>query len=459
MFIISSSTHAPSIALLTPCGSVFTSEFQLLDWQLGIPSFLRSTPISLQIGEIKEAARIQCERFLMGRIVVTLVLWQLFLMSAAIVIVDEDHVNHTASAGLFWTTAKDESDLYRKTNTDDSTLTLNGNDELDGGFSSLDGILQWAIGHSDPAKLKETAQNVHRTSPDELKKRQAELKELMEGLRMPSDAEMMKIAIDDLSNSSLSFSDRVRALEELLILVEPIDNANDLNKLGGLVAVIKELDNVEWEIRKLSAWVLGKASQNNPVVQDQVLQLGALKKLIMMVKSNFVEEATKALYAVSALIRNNFYGQRMFYAEAGDLMLQEILSNSSFDVRLRKKSVFLVGDLAEFQLENSDQAELPFFGDRVFLKSVVDLMASHDLDLQEKALVALKNLLQLRTTQVEVLRDFCNLHTALDRMQSHLQQLMEDENQKGFAVDVETLRREVEQIFHQKLIKRIQVPT
>ncbi|KAL9267132.1 Hsp70 nucleotide exchange factor FES1-like protein [Drosera capensis] len=401
----------------------------------------------------KRTARIQCERFLMGRIVVTLVLWQLFLMSAAIVIADEDHVNHTASAGLFWTAAKDESDLYRKTNADDSTLTLNGNNELDGGFSSLDGILQWAIGHSDPAKLKETAQNVQRTSPDELKKRQAELKELMEGLRMPSDAEMMKIAIDDLSNSSLSFSDRVRALEELLILVEPIDNANDLNKLGGLVAVIKELDNVEWEIRKLSAWVLGKASQNNPVVQDQVLQLGALKKLIMMVKSNFVEEATKALYAVSALIRNNFDGQRMFYAEAGDLMLQEILSNPSFDIRLRKKSVLLIGDLAEFQLENMDQAELPFFGNRVFLKSVVDLMASHDLDLQEKALVVLKNLLQLRTTQVEVLRDFCNLHTALDKMQSHLQQLMEDENQKGFAVDVETLRREVEQIFHQKLIK------
>lgn len=50
--------------------------------------------------------------------------------------------------------------------------------------------------------------------------------ELMEKLKMPSDAQLMQIALDDLSNSSLSLEDRHRALQELLILVEPIDNAN-----------------------------------------------------------------------------------------------------------------------------------------------------------------------------------------------------------------------------------------
>ena len=43
---------------------------------------------------------------------------------------------------------------------------------------------------------------------------------------MPSDADLMKIAIADLNNSSISLEDRQRALQELLILVEPIDNAN-----------------------------------------------------------------------------------------------------------------------------------------------------------------------------------------------------------------------------------------
>lgn len=50
--------------------------------------------------------------------------------------------------------------------------------------------------------------------------------ELMEKLKIPSDAQLMQIAIDDLNNSSLSLEDHHRALEELLILVEPIDNAN-----------------------------------------------------------------------------------------------------------------------------------------------------------------------------------------------------------------------------------------
>jgi hsp70-interacting protein len=44
----------------------------------------------------------------------------------------------------------------------------------------------------------------------------------------------------------------------------------DMDKLGGLVAVTKELEDIESEIRTTSAWVLGKASQNNAFVQNQV---------------------------------------------------------------------------------------------------------------------------------------------------------------------------------------------
>ena len=54
----------------------------------------------------------------------------------------------------------------------------------------------------------------------------------------------------------------------------------------------------------------------------QILELGVLSNLLKMVKSNCVEEASKALYAVSALIRSNLTSQELFYAEAGNLMLQ-----------------------------------------------------------------------------------------------------------------------------------------
>jgi hypothetical protein len=45
--------------------------------------------------------------------------------------------------------------------------------------------------------------------------------------------------------------------------------------------------------------------------------------------------------------------------------------------------VFLVTDLADFQL-NSGIAQLPFLSDRLFLKSIVDMLSRFDLDLHEK---------------------------------------------------------------------------
>ncbi|KAL3835764.1 hypothetical protein ACJIZ3_010500 [Penstemon smallii] len=364
-------------------------------------------------------------------------LWLALLATAT----EEDRVNKSTSAAdmPFWSTATPKEDEQH---------------QFDGGFSSLDGMLQWAVGHSDPVKLKETAQGVQRLSHEELKQGQMEIKELMEKLKMPSDAELMQIAIDDLNNLSLPLEDRHRALQELLILVEPIDNANDLHKLGGLTAVVTELNNPNPEIRSISAWILGKASQNNPVVQNQILELGTLAKLMEMACSSFIEESTKALYTISSLVRDNLSGQDLFYMEAGDVMLQNILSNSSVDIRLRRKSVFLLADLIHCQLDlQENKAEPPIFSNHFFLKSVVDLIASTDLDLQEKALYAVKNLLMLRYSDALVFKEVCELDVMLSRMKQQLEQLIVYDKFKEYAMDVESLRREVELIFLGKLDK------
>ncbi|KAJ6705234.1 ARM REPEAT SUPERFAMILY PROTEIN [Salix purpurea] len=87
-----------------------------------------------------------------------------------------------------------KSDLLSKPeqgNSDDSSA--GADDDLDGRFSSLDGMLQWAI-----VKLKEGADDAQRLSASELQKRQLEIKELIEKMKMPSDAQLMQIAIDDL---------------------------------------------------------------------------------------------------------------------------------------------------------------------------------------------------------------------------------------------------------------------
>uniref|UniRef100_A0A2P2LMS0 Uncharacterized protein MANES_08G098100 n=1 Tax=Rhizophora mucronata TaxID=61149 RepID=A0A2P2LMS0_RHIMU len=177
-----------------------------------------------------------------------------------------------------------------------------------------------------------------------------------------------------------------------------------------------------------------------------------------MVKSTSVEEAIKALYAVSALIRDNLAGQELFFQEAGDMMLQDILGNSSNDIRLLGKAVLLVADLAGCQLENEGKVNMSFFSNHSFLKSVVDLTTSTDLDLQEKALVAIKNLLQLRTTEALIFMDFCDLNGALETMSLQLQGLGVEEHHSDHATDMEKLRGEVELIFHRKLAEVTGVP-
>ncbi|CAI9268124.1 unnamed protein product [Lactuca saligna] len=132
------------------------------------------------------------------------------------------------------------------------------------------------------------------------------------------------------------------------------DFESDMHKFGGLASVIRELSNSDPGIRVACAWIVGKASQNNPVVQKQVLELGALPKLMTMVKSSVLEEeAIKVLYAISVIIRNNLNGLKLFYSEGGDLMLKDV----------------------------------PFFCNCALVRLLIDLTASGDLDLYEKVLV------------------------------------------------------------------------
>ncbi|GKV15175.1 hypothetical protein SLEP1_g25977 [Rubroshorea leprosula] len=132
----------------------------------------------------------------MGRI--SALVGVLLLLAMAMAVAVPEPQNASSPGSLFWSTAKEEKDLLQKSNDSnhDSTSytpTSAAVDDLDGGFSSLNSMLQWAIGchlytsfqkfvsmfllsiwfglvvtnssgHFDPAKLKETAEGVQRLS-------------------------------------------------------------------------------------------------------------------------------------------------------------------------------------------------------------------------------------------------------------------------------------------------------
>ncbi|KAG1335107.1 putative hsp70 nucleotide exchange factor FES1 [Cocos nucifera] len=71
----------------------------------------------------------------------------LLLLSPSLAASAEERENKSSSLGsLFWATGKDESDLLPVVDSDDPSAAESESDEFAGGFSSLDGMLQWAIG-------------------------------------------------------------------------------------------------------------------------------------------------------------------------------------------------------------------------------------------------------------------------------------------------------------------------
>uniref|UniRef100_A0A803LTU3 Uncharacterized protein n=1 Tax=Chenopodium quinoa TaxID=63459 RepID=A0A803LTU3_CHEQI len=74
----------------------------------------------------------------------SLILSVIVVISAAMAWASDGRVNKSA-LGLFWSTGKEEGELLKNPQPAEPEA-LDDNDELDGGFSSLDGMLQWAIG-------------------------------------------------------------------------------------------------------------------------------------------------------------------------------------------------------------------------------------------------------------------------------------------------------------------------
>lgn len=92
-----------------------------------------------------------------------------------------------------------------------------------------------------------------------------EIKQEFQGTNiwMKKDIEIMKDQVYVLNNSASSKMEILQALEELEYLVHQIDNARDLDKIGGLTIVVNLLnatDNDD-DVRSEAISVVGSAAQ------------------------------------------------------------------------------------------------------------------------------------------------------------------------------------------------------
>ena len=86
----------------------------------------------------------------------------------------------------------------------------------------------------------------------------------------PTEADMMKDAMTALYSPDIDMENKMTAFDNFEQLVESVDNANNMDSLGLWTPLMNLLSNDQADMRRMAAWCIGTAVQNNEKGQDKV---------------------------------------------------------------------------------------------------------------------------------------------------------------------------------------------
>jgi len=141
---------------------------------------------------------------------------------------------------------------------------------------------------------------------------------------------------------------RMQALANLEMLVQDIDNAKHLtNKNMKMWKQLQDLlisPDSSPNITKQTLWVIGTAIQNSPEAQDAYLELKPIPSILTFLQANHAPKIrSKAVYALSGLLKHNKKALDSLGAADGWEVLGNALGDSSINVR--RKISFLINFL------------------------------------------------------------------------------------------------------------------
>ena len=141
-------------------------------------------------------------------------------------------------------------------------------------------------------------------------------------------------------------------------MISDIDNAGDLDTLGGLKPTLDLLSHPSGRVQQAALWVVGSTVQSNPKTQELVFNYGALPAILAPVQAASVDGGAgtdprvlaKGLYALSALLRGCARCLDDFAQRGGAGVLAALLARLPPDAAwlpARRKAAALVGDLVQ----------------------------------------------------------------------------------------------------------------
>ncbi|KAH8822560.1 adenyl-nucleotide exchange factor [Flagelloscypha sp. PMI_526] len=164
-----------------------------------------------------------------------------------------------------------------------------------------------------------------------------------------SDAEQMKDDMAVALDSSKKENERVEALDHFEMLVENIDNASDLERIGlwpPLHSLLSAHDTPNSVVLQ-ALWAIGTALQNNPAAQDAYMKLNPIPDILAFSQSSMKVRA-KVVYAISGLLKHNAPAIEQMREEDWKALRSGL---SDPDIQTRRKTIFLLNALI---IPNSD---------------------------------------------------------------------------------------------------------
>ncbi|TVY15990.1 Hsp70 nucleotide exchange factor FES1 [Lachnellula arida] len=136
----------------------------------------------------------------------------------------------------------------------------------------------------------------------------------------PSDADLMLSSMSVITSPDpeLTIYMKLIAFDNFEQLIQNLDNANNLGPLALWTPLLGCLESAESEIRKMAAWCVGTAVQNNVSSQERLLAMGGIPRLAKLAVDEGEGERVrrKAVYALSSACRN--------YQPAMDVLTAEL---------------------------------------------------------------------------------------------------------------------------------------
>lgn len=252
-----------------------------------------------------------------------------------------------------------------------------------------EGLLKWSLAHTDGTRpTRNLSEEDRKWFMEAMQAQSVDVVKRMKEITL-----VMQTPEQVLEAHGVSPGDIEDMLDELQEHVESIDMANDLNSIGGLVPLLGYLKNPHANIRAKAAEVVTTIVQNNPQSQQLVMEANGLEPLL----SNFssdpdVTVQTKALGAISSLIRHNKPGIAAFRLANGYAALRDALGSES--VRFQRKALNLIHYLIH---ENSSDCNL--VSELGFPRIMMHLASSEDAEVREAALRGLLELARDKTKE------------------------------------------------------------